>query len=168
MKKTARCYKKAFKEAGAAGKTALVLGSWFGSGLAPLAPGTSGTLAGLPLVLVMGRLGGLRAAIFVLVFIALSVWAAEASRRILAGQDPPVVVIDEVAGFLVALLLVPLSVATACLGFVLFRAFDVFKPYPIKKLERLGGGVGIVADDILAGVYANLSLRALLFFVQAG
>ena len=157
--------KKAFKEAGATGKTALIFASWFGSGLAPVAPGTSGTLAGLPLVLLMGSLSTLQAVFFVLVFIALSLWAAEASRRILAGNDPSVVVIDEVAGFLLALFLVPLTLGHVCAGFFLFRVFDVFKPFPIKKLEHLKGGLGIVADDLLAGVYANLSLRLLFLII---
>lgn len=113
----------------------------------------------------MGSLSTLQAVFFVLVFIALSLWAAEASRRILAGNDPSVVVIDEVAGFLLALFLVPLTLGHVCAGFFLFRVFDVFKPFPIKKLEHLKGGLGIVADDLLAGVYANLSLRLLFLII---
>jgi phosphatidylglycerophosphatase A len=158
--------KKAFKEADFAGKTALILASWFGSGLAPVAPGTFGTLAGVPLVLLMGCLGSIQALLFLLGFIALAVWSAEATRKMLARSDPSLVVIDEVAGFLLTLFLTPLSLVHVCIGFLLFRVFDIFKPFPIRNLERLKGGLGIVADDLLAGVYANLSLRFLLFLVQ--
>jgi phosphatidylglycerophosphatase A len=157
--------KKAFKESGLPGKTALIVASWFGSGLAPGAPGTFGTLAGLPLVLLMGRLGTLQAVLFVLSFTAVSLWAAEVSCRLLARKDPSVVVVDEVAGFLLTLFLLPLTFGHVCLGFFLFRLFDVWKPFPIKNLENLRGGLGIVADDLLAGVYANLSLRLLFFFL---
>jgi phosphatidylglycerophosphatase A len=158
--------KKAFKEADFAGKTALILASWFGSGLAPVAPGTFGTLAGVPLVLLMGCLGSIQALLFLLVFIALAVWSAEATRKMLARNDPSLVVVDEVAGFLLTLFLMPLSLVHVCIGFLLFRVFDIFKPFPIRNLERLKGGFGIVADDLLAGVYANLSLRVLFALVQ--
>lgn len=160
--------KRAFKEAGVEGKTALILASWFGSGLAPFAPGTFGTLAGVPLVLLMGRLGTLQAVLFVLFFVAVSVWAADVSCRILERNDPSLVVVDEVAGFLLALFLVPLTFGQICIGFFLFRLFDVLKPFPIRNLENLRGGLGVVADDLLAGVYANLSLRLLLFFLLTG
>ncbi|MBN2034513.1 MAG: phosphatidylglycerophosphatase A [Deltaproteobacteria bacterium] len=147
------------------GKAALILASWFGVGLVPFAPGTAGTLAGMPLVLFTGCLETPEAALFDLVFIAVSVWTADLSSRILQKDDPSVVVIDEVAGFLLTLFLVPLNLGNVCLGFLLFRLFDVLKPFPIKKLENLRGGLGIVADDLLAGVYANLSLRLLIFFL---
>ena len=160
--------KRAFKEAGVEGKTALILASWFGSGLAPFAPGTFGTLAGVPLVFLMGRLGTLQAVLFVLFFVAVSVWAADVSCRILARNDPSSVVVDEVAGFLLSLFLVPLTFGQICIGFFLFRLFDVLKPFPIRNLENLRGGLGVVADDLLAGVYANLSLRLLLFFLLTG
>ena len=156
--------KKAFKDAGFKGKAALILGTWFGSGLAPVAPGTSGTLAGLPVVLLMGRLGTIQAALFALFFLVISLWAADVSCRILGKEDPPAVVIDEVAGFLLALFLLPLTWAHLCAGFLLFRLFDVWKPFPIRNLEQLKGGLGVVADDLLAGIYANLCLRLLFFF----
>jgi len=76
------------------------------------------------------------------------------------------VVVDEVAGFLLTLFLMPLSLVHVCIGFLLFRVFDIFKPFPIRNLERLKGGLGIVADDLLAGVFANLSLRVLFALVQ--
>ena len=156
--------KKAFEDAGFKGKAALILGTWFGSGLAPVAPGTSGTLAGLPVVLLVGRLETIQAALFVLFFLAVSIWAADLSCRTLGKDDPPAVVIDEVAGFLLALFLMPLTWVHLCVGFLLFRLFDVWKPFPIRSLEKLKGGLGVVADDLLAGIYANLALRLLFFF----
>lgn len=156
--------KKAYKEAGLKGKIALILATWFGSGLTPVAPGTSGTLAAVPVVLLMGRLETIQAGLFVLFFLIVSVWTADVSCKILGRDDPSVVVIDEVAGFLLTLFLLPLTWGHVCLGFFFFRLFDVLKPFPIKNLEKLRGGLGIVADDLLAGVYANLSVRALFFF----
>jgi len=160
--------KKAFNEAGFKGKIALILGTWFGSGLAPVAPGTSGTLAGLPVVLLMGRMETIEAALFALFFLVVSIWAAGISCRTLENDDPPAVVIDEVAGFLLALFLLPLTWTHLCVGFFLFRLFDVWKPFPIRNLERLKGGLGVVADDLLAGIYANLALRLLFFFFCRG
>lgn len=159
-------FKDAFLKAGFQGKTALILASWFGSGLAPLAPGTAGTLAGAPLLLVTARLGALQQALFVILFILLALRTAGLSSEMLEAKDPSAVVIDEVAGFLLALFFVPLTCLSVGAGFFLFRLFDVLKPFPIRRLESLRGGVGIVADDVLAGIYTNLSLRLLLFFFQ--
>lgn len=157
--------KKAFKEAGLSGKTALVLALWFGSGLAPLAPGTFGTIAGVPLILLTALLRPLYAGPLVFAFIVVAVWASDVSQRLVGKRDPSVVVIDEVAGFLLALFHMPISWVNVCLGFCLFRVFDVWKPFPIRNLEALRGGLGIVADDLMAGIYANLGLRILLFLL---
>ena len=80
-------------------------------------------------------------------------------------NDPSEVVIDEVAGFFAATFFLPPSLLVMALGFVLFRFFDILKPYPIRRLEALKGGWGIVMDDLLAGLYANLGLRIILFFM---
>ena len=81
-------------------------------------------------------------------------------------SDPSEVVIDEVAGFLLTMFLLPLSWLTLGLGFILFRVFDILKPYPIKQAEKLRGGLGIVMDDLVAGIYAHLCVRLILFFVK--
>src|SRR5439155_3255396 len=85
--------------------------------------------------------------------------AGHVARRIRI-EDPGLVVADEVVGMWVSLLGLPLTGVTAVAGFVLFRVFDVFKPYPARDLERLPGGWGIMCDDVMAGIYANLLLRA--------
>jgi phosphatidylglycerophosphatase A len=97
---------------------------------------------------------------------AIGMFTAVHASRVLGSEDPHEVVIDEVAGQLVALLLLPINffnlIATTCL----FRLFDIWKPFPIRKLESLGNGVGIMADDLLAGVYANIILQLANHFVH--
>jgi len=98
-------------------------------------------------------------------FVLLAIGTSDRSARALEKDDPAEVVIDEVAGLLLTLFLLPATGFNLCLGFILFRLFDILKPYPIRGLERGGGGAGIVLDDLLAGVYGNLCLRliALVF-----
>lgn len=86
-------------------------------------------------------------------------WASGRLARSLGVEDPGVVVIDEVLGMFVSLLGLPFDPVVAVLGFLLFRVFDIVKPYPAAALEHLPGGLGIMADDVAAGVYANLALR---------
>ncbi|MCD6308266.1 MAG: phosphatidylglycerophosphatase A [Candidatus Latescibacteria bacterium] len=97
----------------------------------------------------------------VAVLYSLGVWASGVCERIW-GHDPGRVVIDEVVGMLVTLLFIPLSATTVWAGFFLFRAFDIFKPPPVKWFERFGGGFGVMNDDVAAGVYANICLRLLM------
>lgn len=98
----------------------------------------------------------------------IGVLAASRASKISGNDDPSFIVIDEVAGQLLTFLLLPLSALNLVLGTVAFRLFDIWKPFPIRKLESLGGGAGIMADDLLAGIYANLLLQVinlLLFFL---
>ena len=139
------------------------MSAWFGAGLLPIAPGTWGTLFGLPLVLLMNRLPLFYAGAFLMLFAVLAVWSSHSCWKIVNGHDPSEIVIDEVAGCLVAFFLVPLSGVSLVAGFLLFRLFDILKPFPIRRLEKLGGGIGIISDDLMAGVYANLCLRLTLF-----
>ncbi len=136
-----------------------------GSGLVPWAPGTAGTLAALPLYFIFAGLtapaylGGL------LFFTAAAVFLAREAEASYAVKDPPAIVIDEMAGFLWTMFAVPPTAAGILAGFILFRCFDIVKPFPIRLLEeKLPGGYGIVGDDIMAGVYSNLVLHVLLQF----
>ena len=158
--------RKIFGKADICGKTALVLSTWFGAGLIPKAPGTFGTLAGLPLVLITKYFGALYQAIFLLAFVLLAIWSSEQSYRLLGREDPPEVVIDEVAGYLLALFFLHSSWLTVSLGFFLFRFFDIWKPFPIKKIEAFTGGPGIVLDDLAAGLCANLIIRGILLLIE--
>ena len=145
-------------------KIVFLLSTWFGTGLIPPVPGTMGTLGAIPLVFLFSYAGNLLQSLLIILFVGISIWAAERRSQQLNQEDPSQVVIDEVSGFLVTFLFLPLTWKNLIMGFVLFRLFDIFKPFPIRKLERLKGGLGIVMDDLLAGVYANLCLRLILFF----
>ena len=159
-------FRDAFRKADFSEKSALCFASWFGAGLMPGAPGTFGTLTAVPLVLVLNHLGALYEGLALLLLVPLAIWSSNVCERCLRQNDPSEVVVDEVAGFLLTLFLLPLSWLTLCLGFVLFRFFDIAKPFPIKWFEKkLRGGTGVVLDDLMAGIYANLGLRlGLLFF----
>lgn len=154
----------AFATARPTDKAALVLATWFGSGLAPVASGTFGTLAAFPLAYGVYAAGGVAGTLMVTALVSLAFWSAERVRLILRRDDPSPVVIDEVAGLLVTLIGVPPSWFGWTAGFFLFRFFDILKPYPIRRLERLKGGLGIVADDLLAGVYARIALGFFLWW----
>jgi len=129
-------------------------------GFFPVAPGTAGSLAALALYAVLRWVGEpvFETAIIVGVF-AVGVWASSRAERLLGAEDPGPVVIDEVLGMLVTLAWMPLSIAAVAVGFLLFRVFDVIKPYPARQLERAPGGWGIMLDDAMAGVYAHLAVR---------
>ena len=154
--------KEVFEKAEPLGRTALLLASWFFTGLLPKAPGTFGTLAALPLAIVINYLGAIYGTLSLVIFIIVAVLTSELSRKLIGREDPREIVIDEAAGFSVTLFLLPLSWFSLSLGFLLFRLFDVFKPFPIGRLEKIKGGIGIVMDDLMAGVYAYLVLRLVL------
>ena len=157
--------KESFGRADFINKTALILSSWFGIGLIPRMPGTVGTLAAIPVCIIMNRLGLFLGGIFLAIFIALAVWSSGVTERLLGRDDPSEVVIDEVVGFMLTIYLLPISWLSIALGFMMFRFFDILKPFPIKKLERIGGGTGIVLDDLVAGIYAGLSIKIFFIFL---
>jgi phosphatidylglycerophosphatase A len=137
---------------------ARLFATWFGSGLLPAVPGTWGSLAALPfaavIVFYFGPIALLLAT--VLVF-ALGVWTSELVARAIGDHDPSEVVVDEVAGQWLTLALLPLDPVIYGLGFVVFRVFDILKPWPVSWADqKLPGGWGIMTDDILAGIYAGL------------
>ncbi|HXW05294.1 MAG TPA: phosphatidylglycerophosphatase A [Vicinamibacterales bacterium] len=134
------------------------------TGYFPIAPGTVGSLAGLLVYALVWWTGSaLIESGTILVLFGAGVWAGTKAERYFGGIDPGPVVIDEVVGMLVTMWLIPGGMATAAAGFMLFRIFDVVKPFPAKRLERLHGGLGVMADDAMAAVYANLTLRLVLW-----
>lgn len=130
----------------------------FGTGYAPVASGTFGSAAGLVVWYLVPRSLVAQSIAIIIVF-ALGSWSGSVAEEYYGRLDPGQVVIDEVAGMLVTLFLVPAGRIWAIVAFFLFRLSDIVKPYPANRLERLPGGVGIMADDVMAGVYANVALR---------
>lgn len=129
-------------------------------GYAPFASGTFGSLVGLPIVYLLSNTHWYTATVLVAAFIIGSVWVAHLAEQQLNAKDPECIVIDEVAGMCVAMLYIPLTLTTGLAGFFLFRLFDVIKPPPVRQMEKmLKGGWGVVMDDVVAGVMANISLR---------
>ena len=136
-----------------------------GVGWFPIAPGTAGSAVGIVLyMLTRGWTNSSQIALLVAITIA-GIWAAGVAERTFQKQDPGPVVIDEVAGQLVTLLLTGVGWKGAIAGFFLFRAFDIFKPFPARRLEALHGGLGIMADDLMAGVYGLLVMMLLVEYV---
>lgn len=143
-------------------QVALAIATVLGTGYAPFAPGTFGSAAGLVLWWLLPSNLSVAAAAIVITFV-LGSWSGSVAERHFRGTDPGPVVIDEVLGMLITLFMNPVGPLGGILGFFLFRAADIIKPYPANKLEELHGGVGIMADDAMAAVYSNLALRALLW-----
>ena len=148
-------------------KAVLFLATGFFTGYIRFAPGTFGSLLGLPLCWVLSgsslKLVLPFTAIFILVAIALS----QAAEKILDQRDPGCIVIDEIAGVLVTFIGLPFTMSTALAGFCVFRAMDIVKPFPIRVIEsRLPGGSGVVMDDVAAGIYSNIVVRILLVFIH--
>jgi len=136
-----------------------------GSGFSPLAPGTMGTLTAMPLAWALAKLPWLVFPVATLLVTAIGTWAAERFQQANDTDDDQRIVVDEVAGYLVTLLLVPKSGAALLLAFFLFRLFDIWKPFPIRLIDRkVDGGWGVMADDLATGIYGALALFALQHF----
>jgi phosphatidylglycerophosphatase A len=135
----------------------------FGSGLFPKAPGTAGTLLAIPLYLLFAEWGLLQYTVLLAVAVLLGVWICGAASRQLQVHDHPGIVWDEFVGFWITMWAVPPDWIWMIAGFVLFRIFDIAKPWPVSALDRkVGGGLGIMADDMLAGALACLTLHIAL------
>jgi phosphatidylglycerophosphatase A len=143
---------------------ALVLASAFGVGYIPFAPGTFGSAVGLLVWWLLPQTAVAQGLAIVAVF-ALGAWCGGVAERHFGRTDPRQVVVDEVMGMLITLFMNPVGWPGAFAGFLLFRLFDVIKPYPSNRLERLHGGIGVMADDGMAAIYANVALRASLWLL---
>ena len=139
---------------------AKLVATGLGSGYSPIAPGTAGSIVGLLLFLPLAGLAWPVQLAATAVLTLVGVFAAGRVARVVERKDPGLVVVDEVAGQWITLLALPVTPVTALAGFLLFRVMDIVKPWPARDLERLPGGLGIMADDVAAGIYAHLLLRA--------
>ena len=147
-------------------RIALAISTWFGIGLLPGIPGTLGTAGAVPLYLLTDSLSARYRALSVLIAVTGAIWSSHRAQRILRKPDSREIVVDEVAGFLLTTLFLPFTWLTLVAGFLLFRFFDILKPPPIRKIEQeLRGGLGVVLDDLVAGAYAHLCLRLLLYIL---
>jgi phosphatidylglycerophosphatase A len=133
----------------------------FGLGFLPLAPGTWGSLAGLMFCVLFSVNTFLYITFFAGIF-AIGVKYAGIVEKESGIEDPSFVIIDEFACIMVAFFLIPITLKSLIIGFVLFRLFDIIKIFPMKRAEKIGGGWGIMLDDLIAGIYANLILRLIL------
>jgi len=143
----------------------LLFATGFGVGYLPRLPGTAGTVVAIPFSLGLNVMASVFFPIAVLTLaaaICCAIWLSTRAALILEQKDPPVIVIDEMVGFMVANFMAPPSVAAATSAFLLFRFFDIAKVYPINKLQKLPGGAGIVLDDVMAGLYVFGILRLVL------
>ena len=149
-------------------RLALIVATWFGCGYAPRGPGTAGSLAALVLAWLLNRYAGvssIQLAWLALLLAIPGIWAADVVARSSGIKDPQMVVVDEVVGQWMTLAGANvLNWKSWLLAFALFRLFDIWKPPPVRRLERLPGGLGIVADDAMAGVYGALVLSAAGWF----
>ena len=137
-----------------------LLAGGFGAGAIPFAPGTFGTVVGVLFYLPMSRLPLPLYLVMVAGVVALGVYLCGATARDLGVHDHPGIVWDEIAGYLVTMIAAPRGWVWPVAGFVLFRIFDILKPWPVRVADRrVGGGVGIMLDDILAGIYAASCLQ---------
>jgi phosphatidylglycerophosphatase A len=142
-------------------RLALTIATWFGCGYFPCGPGTIGSLAAVMIAVILGRYGIGRDALAISIAILLlpAIWAASRTALMVGRKDPGLVVVDEVLGQWVTLLGAPArSWKVFVAAFALFRLFDIWKPWPVRNLERIPAGTGIVADDLAAGVYGALIL----------
>lgn len=150
-------------------RVARLLATVGGAGYLPVAPGTWGSAAGVLLVAAV-RMGGVPVRLEIaalLVVLAIGVWSAGVTGRLMGDEDPGPVVIDEVVGQWITLLWLPLTWQTVLLGFLLFRVFDIVKPFPARQCEQLPGGWGVMFDDVMAGIYGQLVLRGAVLLLPA-
>ncbi|AGH81557.1 phosphatidylglycerophosphatase [Psychromonas sp. CNPT3] len=136
----------------------------FGSGLAPKAPGTMGTLVAVPLFYFLSFLSVEAYFIVLVVGSLLGIWFCHVTSRDMGVHDHKCIVWDEFIGYWITMFMVPFSVQWAIVGFILFRFFDIVKPYPISWLDKkVAGGFGIMIDDIVAGIFAAICLQLLIY-----
>jgi phosphatidylglycerophosphatase A len=139
--------------------------TFFYLGYSPFAPGTAGTLGAIALFYLLSHVSSHVYILFSLGFTVVSIWASGEVVGIFGKTDPGQIVADEVCGYLVTMFLIPPSLRNIILGFFFFRFFDIVKPPPVRRVERLPGGFGIVIDDVFAGIYSNIILQVVIMVI---
>lgn len=148
-------------------KGVLFLSSGGFIGNIPFAPGTFGSLLGLPLCFILSKINLGVSILFLVMFVSLAIWVCNKAQRLIQEKDPGCIVIDEISGMMLSLTGIPFNLISASAGFVIFRLLDIFKPFPIRAIEKkITGGAGIVLDDVAAGIISNIILRIVLFILD--
>ena len=163
-------YRRSLPQSASLGNPAVLLGTWFGIGLLPLAPGSFAALAAIPVGwLVIAYFGRPALLLLAVAVFAVGVWCADICARRIGIADPSVVVIDEVAAQWLVLLVVPQDLLYYAAAFLAFRVFDIWKPFPVSWAEEsFRGGFGIMIDDVFAAGYASVLLYPMSFVLGAG
>jgi len=143
----------------------LFLAAGFGAGYVPIAPGTAGTLVAIPIFLGLSSIPFPLYELTILTFFFLASWISGEAQKDWGRKDHPRIVIDEIMGYLITMLWLPKTILFIIFGFLLFRFFDIVKPPPIRLMEKAKGGYGVVLDDVVAGVYANIVLQIVRLFI---
>jgi phosphatidylglycerophosphatase A len=148
-------------------RLAVAIATIAGAGYFPIAPGTVGSAVGIVIYLLTRQMAPAWQIGLLLAISLIGIWAADVAERHFQREDPGHVIIDEVAGQLMTLLLLDVGITGAVIGFFVFRILDIIKPWPARQLESLHGGLGIMADDLMAGVYGWIIMWGLIHFVPA-
>jgi len=141
-----------------------ILATGLGAGYSPVSPGTLGTLIAIPIYYFISDIPFPLYEITLIGFFFLAVWVAEKAESVSRKKDDQKIVIDEMMGFLITMLWIPKTPLFIVAGFILFRMFDIFKPFPIRRFEKVKGGFGVVLDDVGAGIYSNIILQIISSF----
>ncbi|HSB04516.1 MAG TPA: phosphatidylglycerophosphatase A [Thermodesulfobacteriota bacterium] len=140
----------------------ILIATGLGAGFSPIVPGTMGTLVAIPFYYFVSSIPPPVYELTLLAFFFFSSWISNQAERYWGKKDDRRIVIDEIMGFLVTMLWIPRSPLFMVVGFILFRFFDILKPFPIRRLERVRSGYGVVLDDVLAGIYSNIALHLVM------
>ena len=147
-------------------RLAFAIATVFKAGYIPIAPGTVGSIIGLLVFWLIKDYASFTIEMFVATALFFAgVWASTIVEQVLERHDPGVVIVDEVVGMLVALMLLPPTITVMFVAFLLFRVFDIIKPYPARWCEQLSRGWGIMMDDVVAGLYVNVLIHIILWIV---
>ena len=147
-------------------KTVMFLATGCYIGNISFAPGTFGSVFGLLVCFFLSKIDFSIAVLLTLIFILSAIWIAGEAEKILGEEDPGCIVIDEIAGIILTLSGLPFNMTSMTVGFLIFRVLDIWKPYPIRLLEnKFSGGIGIVLDDVAAGILSNVILRVFLILI---
>jgi phosphatidylglycerophosphatase A len=144
----------------------LFLATGLGVGYSPIVPGTTGTLLAIPIFLLLSCIPSPVYEWTIIAFFFLACWVSDKAQSHWGKKDDQRIVIDEIMGFFTAMMWLPKTTLFVALGFVLFRVFDIVKPPPVRRLEQVRGGYGVVLDDVMAGVYANIVLQIIRLMIR--